>query len=86
MLLETQDQYRGKRPRTRFPALPEIRPSFLDPGLVCEPWIDECCCEQILILFILNRPIALFPGSSLDHVSLATLLDQLRHRAPRQAG
>lgn len=65
--------------------LPEVRPSFLDPDLACEPWIDDCGCEQTLVFFILNRPIALLPGSSLDHVSLATLLDQIRHRSPRTA-
>lgn len=85
MLLPEFDEYRGTSRASPAPVtLPETRPSVLDPNLECEPWIDVCHCEQLLILFLLNRPIALMPGSSLDHVSLNMLLNQIRHRTPRQ--
>ena len=88
MLLDVKDQCHGRcspvEPLPPTLTIPEVRPSFLDPDLVCEPWIDRCPCEQLLIFFVLNRPIAVMPGSSLDHESLNTLLDQLRHRMPRQ--
>ena len=80
MRFDDDDLCRGQRGL----ALPASRPSFLDPHLECEPWIDACRCGDLLVLFLLNRPIALMPGSSLDHVSLNTLLNQLRHRAPRK--
>jgi hypothetical protein len=65
--------------------LPETRPSFLDPGIASEPWIDACRDEQIVVLYLLNRPIALLSASALDLVPLTMQLDRLRHRAPRQA-
>ena len=83
MRFDDDDPCRGKGRQTPVD-LPESRPSFLDPRLACEPWIDACRCGELLVLFLLNRPIALMPGSSLDHVSLNTLLNQLRHRSPRK--
>ena len=83
MLLEeltTRSLGLSPRPSVR---LPEVRPSFLDPHHVCEPWIDACPRDQVLIFFVLNRPIALLPGSSLDHFSLNILMMQLRQRSPR---
>jgi hypothetical protein len=84
MLLDEMDESprRGSLSQPPF-IIPQTRPSFLDPCLGVEPWIDACRCEPTLVLFLMNRPIALLPGSSLDHVSLSTLLNQLRHRSPR---
>ncbi len=85
MLLDEIEQCRGTpSPTARSVHIPQTRPSFLDPQLHSEPWIDACSCQDTLVLFLLNRPIALMPGSSLDHVSLNTLLNQLRHRNPRR--
>jgi hypothetical protein len=82
-LCEDIDLCRGTLPSS-LPDLPETRPSFLDPDLDSEPWIEACRYEPLLVLFLLNRPIALMPGSALDHVSMNTRLDQLRHRTPRR--
>lgn len=82
MLLDALDQCHTPSSTV---SLPETRPSVLNPDLPCEPWIDACRCEPVLVLFLLNRPVALMPGSRFDYVSLNTLLNQLRHRAPRQS-
>ena len=75
---------RGTRKRVRSIQVPEVRPSILDPALESDPWIDCCPCSDTLALFVHNRPVALFPGSSLECISLNIRLNQLRHRNPRQ--
>jgi hypothetical protein len=83
MLFDEFDQCRGAD--ATLLNIPEMRPSLLDPELGSEPWVDSCRREQLLILFLLNRPIALMAGSSLDHISLNRQLEKLRHRTPRQS-
>ena len=65
--------------------LPETRPSILDPCLDNEPWIDKCATTDTLVLFLHNHPIAIIPGSSMESVSLAMRLSEMRHRLPRHA-
>jgi len=65
--------------------LPEMRPSILDPCLENEPWIDKCPCADKLVLFLHNHPIAVIPGSTMESVSLAMRLSEMRHRLPRQS-
>jgi hypothetical protein len=85
ILLDETDQSPGSGSTLQISlSLPQTRPSFLDPCVRGEPWIDACPTEDTLVLFLLNRPIALMSGSLLDHVSLNTLLNQLRHRNPRK--
>jgi hypothetical protein len=75
----------GKRQRPHLDLrLPEVRPSILDPALESEPWIDKCPCADTLVLYVRNRPVAMIAGSTLDCISLAMRLNQLRIHAARQ--
>lgn len=64
-------------------ALPELRPSILDPCLDIEPSLDQCLCGERLVLAVNKRPVAVIAGGSLDCFALNARLHQLRHRRPR---
>jgi hypothetical protein len=62
-----------------------VRPSLLDPTLPSEPSFAPCrCLSQVVVLYLLNRPVAIIPATSLDQTSLDRWLDCLRARAPRR--
>ena len=63
--------------------VPQKRPSILDPHLESEPWLDYCPCSDNLVLFSMNYPIAVIPGSPLEFSALSMRLSQLRRRWPR---
>ncbi len=61
--------------------LPCTRASVFDPLAEIDPWISRCrCCNDLHALYLHNRPIAIFPASSLDVTSLNQLLFRLRQR------
>jgi hypothetical protein len=69
---------------SEFLELPSTRPSIFDPLASVDPWIERCrCCNDLLALFLHNRPIAIFPASSLDLTSLNQLLFRVRQRSSR---
>jgi hypothetical protein len=88
LMIAADDIRRVKKKRMRARAniaLPQTRPSILDPSLESEPWIDRCpCSSDKLCLYLHNHPIAIILGTALDGVALSSRLSQLRHRNPRQ--
>jgi hypothetical protein len=61
--------------------LPSTRPSLFDPLLVADPWIERCLCSDHCAVFLHNRPIAVFPVSTLDVGTLNHLLFRVRQRS-----
>ena len=62
------------------------RPSLVEPLQPAEPWVGSCVSSpHILVLYLLNRPVALIPGTPFDRTSLNGLIFQMRNRSARQS-
>jgi hypothetical protein len=60
------------------------RPSVLDPFLPQEPGFAQCVCmPNVVVLYLLNRPVAIVRATSMDQVALDGWLDRIRARPPR---
>lgn len=61
-----------------------LRPSMLDPLLPHEPGLGQCVCmPNVVVLYVLNRPVAIIPATRMDQVSLDSWLTLFRRRSPR---
>jgi hypothetical protein len=61
-----------------------IRPSLLDPFLPNEPGFGPCgCAPNVVVLFVVNHPVAIIQATSMDQVSLDSWLARVRSRSPR---
>ncbi|MCS7046085.1 MAG: hypothetical protein NZO58_06990 [Gemmataceae bacterium] len=59
------------------------KPSLLDPGLVGDPWIDDCYLPNCLIVHLNNQPISLVAGTPMDQAAMNQTLFRMRCRYPR---
>jgi hypothetical protein len=60
------------------------RPSLLDPLLPNEPGLGRCVCmPNVVVLYVVNRPVAIIQATSMDQVSLESWLESVRSRNPR---
>jgi hypothetical protein len=61
-----------------------IRPSLLDPLLPNEPGLGQCACApNVVVLFVVNHPVAIIQATPMDQVSLDSWLTRVRSRNPR---
>ncbi len=61
-----------------------VRPSLLDPLLPHEPGLGQCICmPNVVVLYVLNRPVAIIQATRMDQVSLDSWLALVRRRSPR---
>ena len=60
------------------------RPSLLDPLLPFEPGLGQCVCmPNVVVLYVVNRPVAIIQATPMDQVSLDSWLARVRSRNPR---
>jgi hypothetical protein len=61
-----------------------VRPSLLDPLLPHEPGLGQCICmPNVVVLYVLNRPVAIIHATRMDQVSLDSWLARVRRHSPR---
>jgi hypothetical protein len=61
-----------------------LRPSLLDPSLPSEPALGPCVCmPNVVVLYVLNHPIAIIHATAMDQVALERWLTRVRSREPR---
>jgi hypothetical protein len=69
---------------TRHVCNDNVRPSLLDPNLPHEPGLGQCVCmPNVVVLYVLNRPVAIIQATRMDQISLDSWLALLRRRSPR---
>jgi len=61
-----------------------VRPSMLDAHLPHEPGLGQCVCmPNVVVLHVMNRPVAIIHATRMDQVSLDGWLALFRRRNPR---